>query len=327
MIEVRGLTKRFGHTLAVDDLTFEVAPGRVTGFLGPNGAGKSTTLRCMVGLDQAQGGTTRFDGQPFASLKRPLHEVGALLDAGYVHPSRSGRNHLCAYAASNGIKRSRVDEVLEMVGLTPAAKRKVGTYSLGMQQRLGLALALLGDPRVILLDEPANGLDPEGIQWVRAFLKALANQGRTIFVSSHLLAEMALMADDLVVIGRGRLIAQTSVQGFVAQSTQSWVVVRTPEADRLAALLTGEGVRVDQVDGALHVFGPEAAEIGELAFRSGVLLHELAPHTGSLEEAFLQATSDSQEFRAGGDPAMPGPPGALSPPRPTLPPPTPGGGA
>lgn len=297
MIEARGLTKRFGRTLAVDDLSFDVVPGRVTGFLGPNGAGKSTTLRCMVGLDRTQAGTTRFDGRAFAALKHPLREIGALLDAGYVHPSRSARNHLWAFAAANGMPRSRVDEVLEMVGLTPAAKRKVGAFSLGMRQRLGLALAMLGDPRVLLLDEPANGLDPEGIQWVREFLKVLANQGRTVFVSSHLLAEMALMADDLVVIGRGRLIAQTSVASFVAESTQGWVVVRTPEADRLAGLLQGDGARVDRVDGALHVFGPDAADIGELAFRHAVLLHELAPHTGSLEEAFLQATAASQEFR------------------------------
>ena len=246
MIEVRRLTKRFGRTLAVDDLSFDVQPGRVTGFLGPNGAGKSTTLRCMVGLDRPQAGTTSFDGKPFGAFTRPLHEVGGLLDAGYVHPSRSVRNHLWAYAAANGMPRSRVDEVLEMVGLTPAAKRKVGAYSLGMRQRLGLALAMLGDPPILLLDEPANGLDPEGIQWVRAFLTALASQGRTIFVSSHLLAEMSLMADDLVVIGRGRLIAQTSVAGFVAQSTQSWVVVRSPEVDRLAGLLQADGARVDR---------------------------------------------------------------------------------
>ncbi len=299
MIEVRGLTKRFGATVAVDDLSFDVRPGRVTGFLGPNGAGKSTTLRCMVALDRPQHGTTRFGGRPFASLQQPLREVGALLDAGYLHPSRSGRNHLLAFGRANGIRAARVDEVLAMVGLTSAARRKAGGYSLGMRQRLGLALALLGDPAVILLDEPANGLDPEGIQWVRAFLKALAGQGRTVFVSSHLLAEMALMADDLVVIGRGALLAQTTVEEFVGRSTESWVVVRSPDADRLAPLLAAEGARVEaEGDGALRVHGADTAAVGELAFRHGVVLHELARHTGSLEEAFLQATAGAQEFRA-----------------------------
>jgi ABC-2 type transport system ATP-binding protein len=300
VIEVQGLTKRFGRTVAVDDLSFTVRPGRVTGFLGPNGSGKSTTMRCMVSLDRPQAGSTLFDGRAYPKLSRPLTEVGALLDAGYIHPSRTARNHLLAYARSNGIGAGRVDEVLAMVGLTPVAKKKVGGFSLGMRQRVGLALALLGDPRTILINEPGNGLDPEGIQWVREFLQALARQGRTVFVSSHLLAEMALMAEDLVVIGRGRLIAQTSVAEFVAQSTTGWVVVRGPEVGRLGPLLEAQGARVEpNADGALHVYDAEPAAIGELAFANGVVLHELAPRQGSLEEAFLQATAGAQEYRAG----------------------------
>jgi ABC-2 type transport system ATP-binding protein len=299
VIEVRGLAKRFGRTVAVDDLSFTVQPGRVTGFLGPNGSGKSTTMRCMVGLDRPQAGSTLFDGRPYSELRRPLTQVGALLDAGYVHPSRSARNHLLAFARSNGIGAGRVDEVLRIVGLTEVAKKKVGGFSLGMRQRVGLALALLGDPGTILLDEPGNGLDPEGIQWVREFLQALARQGRTVFVSSHLLAEMALMADDLVVIGKGRLLAQTSVAEFVAQSTQGWVVVRGPEVQRLVPLLVAQGARVEtNNDGALHVYDADAAAVGEVAFAHGVLLHELAPRQGSLEEAFLQATAEAQEYRA-----------------------------
>ena len=299
MIEVRGLSKRFGVVKAVDDLSFTVTPGRVTGFLGPNGAGKSTTLRCMLELDRADRGTATFDGRPYTSLRRPLTQVGALLDAGYVHPSRSCRAHLQVYARSNGLPARRVDEVLEMVGLTPAAKKLVGTFSLGMRQRLGLALAMLGDPPVLLLDEPANGLDPEGMQWVRLFLEALAAQGRTVFVSSHLLSEMALMADEVVVIGRGRLLAQTTVEEFVARSTHGWVVVRGPEVDRLRPLLEADGATVSaEEEGGLRVEGAEASAIGELAFGQGVVLHELSPRTGSLEEAFLTATADAQEYRA-----------------------------
>ena len=228
MIEIRGLTKRFGKVVAVDDLSFDVSPGRVTGFLGPNGAGKSTTMRCMVGLDRPDGGTTTFDGRHFESLRRPLHEIGALLDAGYVHPARSGRNHLRWLAASNGLPRKRVDEVLAMVGLTDAAGRRVRGYSLGMRQRLGLAGVLLGDPHTVILDEPANGLDPEGIRWIRDMLVYLAKQGRTVLVSSHLLSEMSLMADDLVVIGRGRLIEQGRVSEFLDRHATRWVRVRTP---------------------------------------------------------------------------------------------------
>jgi ABC-2 type transport system ATP-binding protein len=303
VIDVRGLTKRFGATVAVDDLSFSVASGRVTGFLGPNGAGKSTTLRCMLDLDHPDRGSTSFDGRSFTALKRPLREVGALLDAGYVHPSRTARNHLLAVARSNGIRAGRVDEVLAMVGMSTVARTTVGKFSLGMRQRLGLALAMLGDPPVLLLDEPANGLDPEGMQWVRAFLKALADQGRTVFVSSHLLAEMALMADDLVVIGRGRLLAQTSVSEFVAQSSESWVVVKGPEVERLVPSLEGRGARVARLDGgadgpALRVEQLGAPAIGELAFAHGVVLHELSPRTASLEEAFLQATADAQEYRS-----------------------------
>ncbi len=324
VIEVEGLTKRFGLTVAVDGLSFQVQPGRVTGFLGPNGAGKSTTLRCMVDLDRPQGGATRFDGRPFTSFHEPLRHVGALLDAGYLHPTRSARNHLLAFARANRIGGARVDEVLEMVGITPVASRKAGNFSLGMRQRLGLAWAMLGDPEILLLDEPANGLDPEGIQWVRAFLKALAAQGRTVFVSSHLLGEMSLMADDLVVIGKGRLLAQTSVQEFVARSTSSWVAVRSPEAARLATLLEQQGARVQRNgDGALDVFGVEAPAVGELAFHNGVMLHELAPRTGSLEDAFLQATADAQEFRASVGAGAAGAQTATGPPLPLPPPGTP----
>jgi ABC-2 type transport system ATP-binding protein len=329
MIEVTGLTKSFGATMAVQNLSFSVREGRVTGFLGPNGAGKSTTMRCMLQLDRADAGTCAFNGRRYQDLKRPLREVGSLLDAKYVHPTRTARNHLRAMAASNGIATKRVDEVLETVGLTEVAKRRVGGFSLGMSQRLGLAGALLGDPHTMLFDEPANGLDPEGIQWIRQFMKHLASQGRTVLVSSHLLAEMSLTADDLVVIGRGQLIAQGSVADFVSRTAGSWVSVRSPEVARLAALLSAEGAKVETAaDRSLTVHGAEAAAIGELAARNGIVLHELAPRQGSLEEAFLEATRETQEFRTGmpleATPA-PAPVSSWSPPGSALPPP-PGGG-
>ncbi len=244
MIEVRNLTKRFGKTVAVDDLSFDVQPGRVTGFLGPNGSGKSTTMRCMVGLDRHERGSTTFDGKFYRQLHAPLHEVGILLDAGYVHPARSGRNHLKWLAATNGIALKRVDEVLEMVGMTEVANRKLKGYSLGMKQRLGLAATLLGDPATIILDEPANGLDPEGIRWIRDFLRHYASQGRSVLVSSHLLGEMSLLAQDLVVIGKGRLISQSSVDDFVRHNAVAWVHVRSPnlpDADRGAQRPGGNG--------------------------------------------------------------------------------------
>jgi ABC-2 type transport system ATP-binding protein len=318
VIEARGLTKRFGRTLAVDDLSFDVRPGVVTGFLGPNGSGKSTTMRLLLDLDRADGGSATFGGRPYRQLRQPLREVGGLLDAGYAHPSRSGRNHLRYLAAMAGVSRSRVDEVLGLVGLSDVAHRKVGGYSLGMRQRLGLAGALLGDPGTLLLDEPGNGLDPEGIRWIRTFLEYLAGQGRTVFVSSHLLNEMALMADALVVVGKGRLIYGGDVDGFVARFTSSWVRVRSPQAAALAGALRATGAVVEsQGDGAMHVSGAEPAAIGDLALRERAALHELTVVTASLEDAFLEVTKGHQEYQG----APPG--GSLPPPvwdAPTAPP-------
>jgi ABC-2 type transport system ATP-binding protein len=301
VIEIRDLTKRFGRVLAVDGLTFDVHPGRVTGFLGPNGSGKSTTMRCMLGLDRPEQGTTMFDGKPFASFRRPLHEVGALLDAGYVHPGRSGRNHLRWLAASNGLPVTRVGEVLDLVGLADVARRKVRGYSLGMRQRLGLAGVLLGDPHTIILDEPANGLDPEGIRWIRDVLVHLARQGKTVLVSSHLLSEISLMADDLVVIGRGRLIEQGPVRQFIDRHADQWVRVRTPDPAPFAEQLRLAGATYQPLapDG-IEVFGLAIEQVGELAARGGVVLHELSPQSSSLEDAFLKATADAQEYRSGG---------------------------
>ena len=333
MIEVRGLTKRFGRTVAVNDLSFDVRPGRVTGFLGPNGSGKSTSMRCMLALDRPDAGTATFDGRRYDSMRKPLFEVGALLDAGYVHPGRQGRNHLRMIAASNGIKDTRVDEVLALVGLTDVAKRRVGTYSLGMKQRLGLAGVLLGDPNIVILDEPANGLDPEGIRWIRAVLVHLAAQGKTVLVSSHLLSEMAQMADDLVVIGLGRLIDTGSVEDFVNRNARQWVRVRSPQIAMIADQLRAGGARVTEVDAnGIDVVGPSAAEIGELAGRQHVTLHELSPQQGSLEDAFLEATAGAQEYRSTSPVAeafAPAAPAAVLPPPPPPPPPPPaplGGG-
>ena len=340
MIEVRGLTKRFGRTVAVNDLSFDVRPGRVTGFLGPNGSGKSTSMRCMLALDRPDSGTATFDGRRYESLRKPLFEVGALLDAGYVHPGRQGRNHLRMIAASNGIKDARVDEVLALVGLTEVAKRRVGTYSLGMKQRLGLAGVLLGDPKIVILDEPANGLDPEGIRWIRSVLGHLAGQGKTVLVSSHLLSEMAQMADDLVVIGMGRLIDTGSVEDFVNRNARQWVRVRSPQVAMIAEQLRAGGARVTQVDAyGIDVVGPTAVEIGELAGRQHITLHELSPQQGSLEDAFLEVTAGVQEYRstapvteAFADTAAPAAPAASLPPPPppttppTTQPPPPGGG-
>src|SRR5579872_4299135 len=241
MIQAQGLTKRYGTTVAVDSLSFEVLPGRVTGFLGPNGAGKSTTLRMVLGLDTPASGSVTIAGRRYAEIRRPLHEVGALLEAKAVHPSRSAYNHLLCLAQSNGIARSRVDGVLERVGMAGVAKRRAGTFSLGMSQRLGIAAALLGDPAVVIFDEPVNGLDPDGILWIRTLMRSLADEGRTVFVSSHLLSEMAVTADHLIIIGRGRLIAESSVDEFVARSSQNFVRVRSPQADDLARLVTVQG--------------------------------------------------------------------------------------
>jgi ABC-2 type transport system ATP-binding protein len=260
-------------------------------------------MRCMLGLDRPERGTTTFDGKPFEAFRRPLHEVAALLDAGYVHPGRSGRNHLRWLAASNGLPGARVDEVLALVGLTDVAKRKVRGYSLGMRQRLGLAGVMLGDPHTVILDEPANGLDPEGIRWIRDVLVHLARQGKTVLVSSHLLSEVALMADDLVVIGRGRLIEQGAVSRFIDRHADTWVRVRTPDPASFASRLQAVGATYQPLapDG-IEVFGLSIERVGELAARSGVVLHELSPQSSSLEDAFLKATADSQEYRSGGAP-------------------------
>ncbi len=298
MIVVEDLRKRFGSVLAVDGLSFSAGAGVVTGFLGPNGSGKSTTMRCMLGLDRRESGTATFDGRPYHELRRPLHEVGVLLDAGYVHPGRSGRNHLRWIAASNGIGKARVEEVLQQVGLDQVANRRVKGYSLGMRQRLGLAAVLLGDPHTIVLDEPANGLDPEGVRWIRDVLVHLAGQGRTVFVSSHLLSEMALMAQDLVVIGRGRLIDQCPLADFVERHSERWVKVRTPQVPALRQALARRGLHVREVDAnTIDVFGVDAAAVGQAAHDTGVVLHELSPQTGSLEDAFLRATAGTEQYR------------------------------
>ncbi|MDX1871765.1 ATP-binding cassette domain-containing protein [Mycolicibacterium sp. 120266] len=297
MIELTGLTKRFDRTTAVDDLTCTVESGVVTGFLGPNGAGKSTTMRMIVGLDRPTAGAATVLGKRYHELTHPLRTVGALLDARQVHPNRSARAHLRWIAASNRIDPDRVDEVLDTVGLTDVADKRAGTFSLGMSQRLGIATALLGDPQVLLFDEPVNGLDPEGIRWVRTLMRTLAAEGRTVFVSSHLLAEMANTADRLVVIGRGRLVAATSMDEFLASSAD--VLVRSPEADRLTEVLTAEGLSVAGEGTGLRVTAATTERVGELAARHGITLHELTPVRTSLEEAYLNLTDDSTDYRAG----------------------------
>ncbi|MFH8385649.1 ABC transporter ATP-binding protein [Kitasatospora sp. NPDC018058] len=300
MIEVTELTKRYGHRTAVDRLTFTVRPGRVTGFLGPNGAGKSTTLRLVLGLNDPTSGTATVGGRAFRGLPRGLREVGALLDAGDVHGGRTGAAHLRALARSNAIPAARVGEVLAEVGLAEAAGRRIGGYSLGMKQRLGIAGALLGDPPVLLFDEPLNGLDPEGVLWVRRLLRRLAAQGRTVFVSSHMMAEMEHTADHLVVIGRGRLIADESLTEFAARAGRAGVTVRAAEPDRLTAVLRAAGATVRPgPDGALDVTGLDAERIGELALEHRLLLYSLTTRGASLEEAFMELTADSVEYLAG----------------------------
>jgi ABC-2 type transport system ATP-binding protein len=298
VIEAHGLGKEYGGKPAVQDLSFEVHPGSVTGFLGPNGAGKSTTMRLMLGLDHGTGSTT-FDGVPFTSLHQPMRHVGALLEAKPFHPTRKARNHLRMLATANGIPTKRVDEVLEQLGLATVARKKPRTFSLGMGQRLGLAAALLGDPHTLILDEPANGLDPQGIQWIRQLLKGFAESGRSVFVSSHLLSEMALMADKLVVIGRGRLISSGPVEDFVKTSTHNAVLVRSPQATELVELLQREGATAEPLaNGSVSVVGIDAQRIGDIAFDNGIRLHELANRTATLEEAFLEATGSEEEFRS-----------------------------
>ena len=299
MIEARGLSKRFGKVLAVDDLSFDVRPGTVTGFLGPNGSGKSTTMRMIMGLDRQGSGSVTLFGRRYHDIPWPLHEVGALLEARAIHPGRSARNHLLVMARANGIARARVDEVLDMVGLTSVAGKRVGKFSLGMGQRLGIAAALLGDPGVLLFDEPVNGLDPEGIRWVRTLCKSLAAEGRTVFVSSHLMAEMALTADHLVVIGKGKMIAETSVADFVAGSSRQSVKVRTPSPHQLSdAVTNGGGTVIADPDGSMTVTGMTAPQVGELAGSMGIFLHELTP-VASLEDAFMELTDEAVEFRGG----------------------------
>ena len=298
MIEAKGLTKRYGRTLAVDDLSFSVQPGRVTGFLGPNGAGKSTTMRMILGLDNPDGGRVWVEGKPYRRLHDPLRVVGALLDAKWVHPNRSARAHLRWMARSNRLPESRVDEVLEMVGLTGVANRRAGGFSLGMSQRLGIAGALLGDPRVLLFDEPVNGLDPEGILWIRRFMQDLAAQGRTVFVSSHLLSEMSLMAEDLVVIGRGRLIAQCSTAEFIQHAGEAAVKVRSPQLNTLRLALLDKGFEPEVKGEELTVAGVTTDQVGDIAAANGVVLHELSPQTGSLEQAFMRMTGDAVEYQS-----------------------------
>lgn len=297
-IEARGLTKHYGEKLAVDDLSFDVRAGHVTGFLGPNGAGKSTTMRMIMGLDAPSSGSVTVNGRDYHDLSWPLREVGALLEARAIHPGRSAYSHLWMLAQTNRIPKSRVEEMLELVGLSSVSRQLVGNFSLGMGQRLGIAEALLGDPGVLLFDEPVNGLDTDGIRWVRNLLKRLASEGRTIFVSSHLMSEMAMTADHVVVIGKGRLIAEMPVEEFTSRNSQRYVRVRSPQLDRLTAALAAAGAEVASVgDGSVSVRGLDAEKIGELALHESVVLSELAPQSASLEEAFVESTEGEIEFR------------------------------
>ncbi len=299
MIEARGLTKKYGDKLAVDDLSFTVRPGMVTGFLGPNGAGKSTTMRMILGLDAPTAGSVTVGGKPYAEHDKPLHSVGALLEARAVHTSRSAYNHLRALAATHGISNSRVNKVIEMVGLGGVARKRAGGFSLGMGQRLGIASALLADPETLILDEPVNGLDPEGIRWIRDLLKSLAAEGHTVFVSSHLMSEMALTAEHLIVVGRGRLMADLPMSQFIAQASTNVVVLRSPQASELARALAGPDVTVTSTErDLLEVTGLSAAQIGDQARDLGISLHELSPRQASLEQAFMEMTRDEIEFHA-----------------------------
>ena len=299
MIEVENLSKRYGDKLAVDGLNFVVQPGTVTGFLGPNGAGKSTTMRMIAGLDEPSAGRVAVNGRDYRSAASPMAELGVLLEAKAVHPGRSARDHLLALAQTNGIGQQRVDEVIGLVGLREVARKRAGGFSLGMGQRLGVASALLGNPRTVVLDEPANGLDPEGVLWMRTMLKALAADGHTVFVSSHLMSEMALTATRLVVIGRGRLIADTTVEEFVARASQNSVTVRTPEAARLRDLLRSSDVTVtrEQSD-VLRIDGLTAEGIGTVAWQARVPIFELSVRQASLEEAFMHLTRDAVDYRS-----------------------------
>jgi ABC-2 type transport system ATP-binding protein len=300
MIEARGLTKRYGDTLAVDNLSFSVAPGKITGFLGPNGAGKTTTMRLILGLDRPTAGRVTVNGKPFEQSEQPMRQVGALLDAKALHGGRSAYHHLLCLAQSNNLPRRRVDQVLGLVGLTDVAGKRSKGFSLGMGQRLGIAAALLGDPQILMFDEPVNGLDPEGILWIRNLMKALAAEGRTVFVSSHLMSEMENTADHLLVIGRGKLIADCTVGEFIRANSQQTVRVRTPQPDLLAKLVAAAGGTVrEDGDGAMVVTGLDQAEVGDMAYENEVRLHELAPVHASLEQAFMELTASSVQFHAG----------------------------
>jgi ABC-2 type transport system ATP-binding protein len=302
MIEARALTKRYGSKVAVDDIDFTVRPGTVTGFLGPNGAGKSTTMRMIVGLDAPTSGSVTVKGKRYAEHRAPLREVGVLLDAKAVHTGRSAYHHLLAQAATHGIGKRRVEEVIAMTGLEKVARKRVGGFSLGMGQRLGIASALLGDPATLILDEPVNGLDPEGVTWVRKLVRSLAAEGRTVLLSSHLMSEMALTADHIIVLGRGQVLADAPVGEIIAGAGGATVRVRTPRPDLLAAALPGTpGTQLP--DGAISLQGVTAEQIGEAAAAAGVVLHELTPVASSLEEAYMALTQDEVEYRAGGVPA------------------------
>jgi ABC-2 type transport system ATP-binding protein len=316
MIEARDLTKRYGDKLAVDHLSFTVEPGRVTGFLGPNGAGKSTTMRLILGLDRPHSGTATIGGQQYTDLVAPLRTVGALLEARAMHPGRSAYNHLLFLAQSQGLSRSRVDQVVALVGLTEVAHKRTGGFSLGMSQRVGIAAALLGNPQVLVLDEPVNGLDPEGILWIRNLMKQLASEGRTVFVSSHLMNEMAVTADHLIVIGRGKLLAETSTQEFIERSAEKYVLVRSPDLARLADLIAADGGKAEPQEetggkaAAVRVTSMDAPRIGEIAAAARIVLYELTPRLASLEEAYMELTADSLEYGAPGSP----PPSPAGPP-------------
>ncbi|MEU0403974.1 ATP-binding cassette domain-containing protein [Streptomyces sp. NPDC006197] len=298
MIEAKHITKRYGGKTAVDDLSFTVKPGRVTGFLGPNGAGKSTTMRLLLGLDRPDAGEATINGVPYRDLAQPMRAVGALLEARAVHTGRSAYDHLLCLAQTQGFGKRRVEEVIEQVGLGSVARKRAGGFSLGMGQRLGIATALLGDPAALILDEPLNGLDPEGILWIRNLMKSLAAEGRAVFVSSHLMNEMAVTAEHLIVIGRGRLVADCSTEEFIERSTKQSVLVKTPEREKLAELLKAEGATVTEVEGDLDVVGLVAPRIAELAAAGGLVLHELSTSRGSLEDAFMELTKDAVEYDA-----------------------------
>jgi ABC-2 type transport system ATP-binding protein len=298
MIQLERLTKTYGAKTAVNDISATVQPGKVTGFLGPNGAGKSTTMRMIVGLDRPSHGTAIVNGKRYADHRAPLHEVGALLDAKAVHTGRSAYNHLLAMAATHGIAKKRVHDVIAMTGLEAVANKRVGGFSLGMGQRLGIAAAMLGDPATLILDEPVNGLDPEGVLWVRQFARQLAGEGRTVFLSSHLMSEMAQTADHIIVLGRGRILADAPVQDILTGATRNAVRVRTPQPDLLANLVAGPDVTVTGMEAQLiEVGGLTAAQVGEAAAQAGIVLHELTPINASLEEAYLALTQDDVEYR------------------------------